>query len=98
MMKEEDLKSVIMTIAGRPFPVKVDYDESFYVKDLEQEINAKIMDYQKTYPTRDKLDCVIMTLLAYTFDLRKGPTSVEQEEVTQKLQTIIEVLNDTDFN
>ncbi|MBK8518667.1 MAG: cell division protein ZapA [Saprospiraceae bacterium] len=98
MMKEEDLKSVIMTIAGRPFPVKVDYDESFYVKDLEQEINAKIMDYQKTYPTRDKLDCVIMTLLSYTFDLRKGPTSVEQEEVTQKLQTIIEVLNDTDFN
>lgn len=97
-MKEEDLKSVIMTIAGRPFPVKVDYDESFYVKDLEQEINAKIMDYQKTYPTRDKLDCVIMTLLSYTFDLRKGPTSVEQEEVTQKLQTIIEVLNDTDFN
>lgn len=98
MMREEDLKSVIITIAGRPFPVKVDIDESVYVKDLENEINARVMDFQKTYPTRDKLDCVIMTLLTYTFDLRKKATSDDQEEIVKKLNAINEVLNHVDFN
>ena len=98
MMQEEDLKSVIITIAGRPFPVKVDSEENVYVKDLENEINARIMGFQKTYPTRDKLDCVIMSLLAYTFDLQKKPTLGDQEEVAVKLNAILEALNDADFH
>jgi hypothetical protein len=51
------------------------------VHDIEQDINAKIMDFQKTYPNRDKLDCVIMTLLTYTFDLKKQLPVNSQEEI-----------------
>ena len=63
MTEEKELESIVITIAGRTFPVKLDNDEKDFVHDIEQDINAKIMDFQKTYPNRDKLDCVIMTLL-----------------------------------
>jgi len=98
MMQQEDLTSMIITIAGRPFPVKVDDQEVVLVKDLETEVNAKIMEFQKTYPTRDKLDAVIMTLLTYTFDLRKKPWLPDEDIVSKKMESIIDVLNSSDFD
>ena len=71
-MQEDDLKTIKVTIAGRAFPVKVDDHEEKLVKDLEQELNTKILEFQNNYPGRDKLDCVIMTLLTYTFDDKKS--------------------------
>lgn len=98
MTVEKDLKSAVITIAGRTFPVKLDNDEKDFVHDLEQEINAKIMDFQKNYPVRDKLDCVIMTLLTYTFDLKKQLPANVQEEIDLKTEKIIQTLGELDFD
>lgn len=96
MTAEKDLKSANITIAGRTFPVKLDMDEKDIVLELEQEINSKIMDFQKTYPSRDKLDCVIMTLLTYTFDLKKQMPASFQAEMGEKTQKIIQTLTEID--
>jgi len=75
-MQEDDLKTIKVTVAGRAFPVKVDDHEEQLVRDLEQELNSRILEFQNIYPGRDKLDCVIMTLLTYTFDEKKsGPAA-----------------------
>ena len=55
-MQEDDLKTVKITIAGRVFPVKVTPEEDLIVRDLEEEINSKVNDFQHTYPGRGKLD------------------------------------------
>jgi cell division protein ZapA (FtsZ GTPase activity inhibitor) len=80
MMQENDLKTITVTIAGRNFPLKVTESEEGIVTDLVLELNTKVNEFQTTYPSRDKLDCVIMTLLTYTFD-QKNPT--ENEDTTQ---------------
>jgi len=92
-MQEDDLKTVKLTIAGRVFPVKVNPDEGLIIDDLEREINGKINEFQQTYPSRDKLDCVIMTLLTYTFDLKKGKNSFDTELINEQINKIKSVLS-----
>ena len=92
-MQEDDLKTVKLTIAGRVFPVKVTPDEDLIVQDLEQEINSKINEFQNTYPGRDKLDCVIMTLLTYTFDQKKSNDSDDDQLVNEQINKIKAALN-----
>ena len=93
MMQENDLKTITVTIAGRNFPLKVTESEEVIVGDLVLELNTKVNEFQTTYPSRDKLDCVIMTLLTYTFD-QKNPT--ESEDTTQassRIDAIKVILN-----
>ena len=56
------------------------------------------MDFQKTYPNRDKLDCVIMTLLTYTFDLKKQLPVNSQEEIDLKTEKIIQTLSELEID
>lgn len=94
MMQENDLKTITVTIAGRNFPLKVTESEEVVVTDLVLELNTKVNEFQTTYPSRDKLDCVIMTLLTYTFD-QKNPA--DDEDTTQahaRIDAIKDILSD----
>jgi cell division protein ZapA len=93
-MQEDDLKTVKITLAGRIFPVKVTPEEERPVKELETELNQKISDFQNMYPGRDKLDCVIMTLLTYTYDLKKTTPSADLQPVNEKIDAIKAVLDE----
>ncbi|MBK8346912.1 MAG: cell division protein ZapA [Saprospiraceae bacterium] len=93
-MHEDDLKTVKITIAGRNFPVKVTTEEEDTVRTLEVELNSKIMEFQSTYPSRDKLDCVIMTLLTYTFDQKNTSQPEDLKPVEDKIDAIKKVLAD----
>lgn len=95
-MQEDDLKTIKVTIAGRTFPVKVDDQEETVVKDLEQELNNKVLELQNMYPGRDKLDCVIMTLLTYTFDQKKSGVTADQD-ILGTIEEISATLSDIDY-
>jgi cell division protein ZapA (FtsZ GTPase activity inhibitor) len=97
-MQEDDLKTVKITIAGRVFPIKVTPEEDLMVRDLEEEINSKVNDFQHTYPGRDKLDCVIMTLLTYTFDRKESKDSEDDQLVSEQINKIRAVLNISDLH
>lgn len=91
-----DLKSVNITVAGRTFPIKVTSQEEKVVRLLETELNEKINEFQNTYPMRDKLDYVIMTMLTYTFDLKKSSLTIDQTVLNEKLNHIKTIMEDLD--
>ncbi|KXK39611.1 MAG: cell division protein ZapA [Saprospiraceae bacterium] len=91
-MENSDVKTINITIAGRIFPVKVTKDEEPVVRNIESDINGKIIDFQNMYPTRDKLDYVIMTLLTYIYDIKTQQPESAPEEVSAKIETLIQML------
>ncbi|MBC7884265.1 MAG: cell division protein ZapA [Saprospiraceae bacterium] len=94
MMEESDQKNISVSIAGRNFPIKITPIEEILVLDLVTELNDKVSEFQKTYPGKDKLDCVIMTLLTYAFDQKKSIESTDLDEATQKIDTIKGILKE----
>jgi len=94
MMQENDLKTMVVTIAGRKFPLKVTQSEEAVVADLVLELNTKVNEFQTTYPSRDKLDCVIMTLLTYTFDQKNPSENGETTQANSRIGAIKDILND----
>ncbi len=94
MMQENDLKTITVTIAGRNFPLKVTQSEEAVVKDLVLELNTKVNEFQTTYPSRDKLDCVIMTLLTYTFDQKNSSEKEDTSQAHSRIDAIKDMLND----
>ncbi|MFZ1750160.1 MAG: cell division protein ZapA [Saprospiraceae bacterium] len=91
---EDDLKTIKIIIAGRIFPVKVDAQEELRARKLEEELNQKVNEFQATYPGRDKLDCVIMTLLTYAFDLTQSSPVSDMVSVNEKIHAIKTMLQD----
>jgi len=95
-MQKSELKSVNITIAGRTFPLKVTSDEEKFAFNLEKELNEKITEFQNTYVSRDKLDCVIMTLLTYTFDKSNNDNNDQQldtELINKKIHDITDLVS-----
>lgn len=64
-------KKINVVIAGRSFPVKVTVEEERAVRNIEKDVNSKILEYQQKYADKDKLDLVIMVLLTQAFELDK---------------------------
>jgi cell division protein ZapA (FtsZ GTPase activity inhibitor) len=96
-MQEDDLKTITVNIAGRNFPVKITEDEEQIVRTVVLELNDRISEYQTTYPSRDKLDCVIMTLLMYTFDQKNTSENTDLSEISLKVNTLKSILSDIDL-
>ena len=68
---EEQLKSMQVMIAGRTYPLKVKEQDMESIKQVVEEINDKIKDFQLTYINKDKQDCLAMALLTYAVELHK---------------------------
>jgi len=93
-MEQNDLKSIQITVAGRVFPLKVSLSEEQIAQDVEQELNDKITELQKLYTSRDKMDCILMTLVTYAFDHKKSSEKDNKAvtEIHQKMDTIESLL------
>ncbi len=73
---EKELVSLTVSIAGRPYPLKVHEGEDAVIRTVVDKLNGKLEDLQKSYPRQDKLDYLSMTLLTYAVDLdKKQPES-----------------------
>lgn len=68
---EEQLKSMQIMIAGRSYPLRVKEEDMDAIKEVVEEINEKIKDFQLTYINKDKQDCLAMALLTYAVELQK---------------------------
>ena len=93
-MENNETKTIQITVAGRTFPVKATNDEEVVMRNLETEINGKILEFQKMYPMRDKMDCVIMTMLTYTYDLQNKKDDYNKAQIDQKVDTLMTLLSD----
>lgn len=93
-MDQNDLKTIQITIAGRIFPLKVNSVEEQIALNVEQELNDMISSYQQQYASRDKLDCVIMTMLKLVFDQKKSAQQdiSDTDVILQKVDSINDML------
>ena len=78
---EKELVSLTVSIAGRPYPLKVKEGEDEVVRTVVDKLNVKIEDLQKSYPRQDKLDYLSMTLLTYAVDLDKKQPEAQSVQV-----------------
>ena len=92
-MAEEDLKRIMVVIAGRSYPVRVTEDEESLVRDLEKEINEKLNDLQLSYQGKDMQDYMSLAILSYAFDLQKVKNSDEVSKLEKRLGELEHLLS-----
>ena len=66
-----DDRALNVTLAGRPYPLRVSRSDEEAIRRIGKELNDKVVEFQKTYVGRDKQDCLAMLLLLYAVDLYK---------------------------
>ena len=63
--------SLTVTLAGRPYPLRIVPEDEESIRRIAKELNDKLTSFQETYSGRDKQDCLAMLLLIYAVDLYK---------------------------
>lgn len=82
-MEDQELITLTVLIAGRPYPLRIRADEEPAIRRLVKEVNDKLAHFQQTYPDRDKQDYLAMAVLTYAVDLYKAkqvPNNTPQPE------------------
>lgn len=92
-MSEEELKRIILTIAGRTYPVKVSNEEEVVMRGIEKDINDKINDLQLSYEGKDIRDYMSLAIISYAYDLTKAKNSEEKKLLGNKLEAIESILD-----
>lgn len=68
---DESFLSLTVTLAGRPYPLRVLPDDEEPIRQIARELNDKFSDFRESYPSKDAQDCLAMLLLIYAVDLFK---------------------------
>lgn len=92
-MSEEKLKRIILTIAGRTYPVKVSEAEEPVMRGIEKGINDKVNDLQISYEGNDIRDYLSLALISYAFELHKAENPAEKKILDDKLSEIEALLD-----
>jgi cell division protein ZapA (FtsZ GTPase activity inhibitor) len=95
-MEELDSKQLTVTIAGRPYPLKIKANDEAVIRQIVKEVNEKVNKFQLTYANREKQDCLAMALLAYAVDLHKATsqTTASSPEISDRLSRIESLLDE----
>ncbi len=89
---ERELVSAKIELAGRVYPIKAGEAELEHIRSIAQEVDDKIQDFKRVYPSRDIQDCMAMTLLTYAVD-SGGPEEEEMERIQDKLTRAHDLLD-----
>ncbi len=97
-MEEKDSLQLTVTIAGRPYPLKIKASDEPVIRRIVKEVNEKVNKFQLTYPNREKQDCLAMALLAYAVDLHKASSNrpapaTPPKELSEKLTHLEAILD-----
>lgn len=87
-MSEENLKRIIVTVAGRNFPVKVKDENEHIVRTIEKEVNQKINELQVTYSGKDIQDYMSLAILSYASELQRVKESEDLKILDDRLSDL----------
>jgi cell division protein ZapA (FtsZ GTPase activity inhibitor) len=90
-MADEATIHLDLTIAGRKFPLELLPHEQEALLGLAGDVNKLVDDFQKAYPSKDKLDCVIMAFLKAHNDIINAHTT-SQALITQDISALEQLL------
>lgn len=82
------MQRIDANIAGRTIPLKVTPEEEALVRNVIDEVNARLRQYQSEYVQKDMMDCVLMTLLTYAVDQHKAQSRLVDEAELDVLSNI----------
>ena len=88
---EAESLSLTVTLAGRPYPLRVLPEDEEPIRRIAKELNDKVADFQQAYQGKDKQDCLAMLLLIYAVDLFKvkdgnSATDVQLDRTIRQLE------------
>jgi cell division protein ZapA len=94
-METVETKQITVTIAGRPYPLKISTRDESAIRKLVKEVNEKINRFQLNYVKRDKQDCLAMAILTYAVDLKvaKQKSTTKDPDVSDKLSQLDALLD-----
>ncbi len=93
-----DLLNISVTIADRPYRLKVNKEEEAQVRTAAKVLNDKIIEFQNSYHANDKQDYLAMAALLYTTDFLKleGKTNHLQVNENQIFEQVEHALSQLD--
>ena len=92
-MEGKETSNITVLIAGRPYPLKIKVGDEPTIRNIVKEVNEKINRFQLTYTKKDKQDCLSMALLTYAVDLHKAQQTTQEEEVSEKINELDQLLS-----
>ena len=89
------MKSIKISIAGRPYPLKVTEEEEQHVLRVVEEINEKLTELKSMYRSQEQQDYLAMTLLTYALERDKAMLNDDMlSELGSKADNILALLED----
>ncbi len=86
-MKEE-FKNITISLAGRPYPLKIKESDEDSIKRIVKGLNEQINNFQLSYDGKDKQDCLSMVLLTVAVELHKLKKQASIKEAETKLDEL----------
>ncbi len=86
-------KNITVTIAGRPYPLKIEVSQEEQIRQIAKDLNDQVNDFQTTYSGKDKQDCLAMVLLTYAVEFNKTMQENPVSEISKKLGIIEKVMD-----
>jgi len=71
-MENTEHKQLTVTLAGRPYPLKIKAADEAILRKIVKDVNEKVNRFRLAYPTRDMQDCIAMATLAFAVDFHKA--------------------------
>lgn len=92
-MKEDNLLTIPVVLAGRTYPVLVTQDEVESIKLINQQLNKEFLELQKCYANKlNKQDILSMLLLTYAKDLLEERQKTDLVPVKKRIESIETIL------
>jgi len=93
-MDGQNMKSITVVVAGRPYPLKINEGDEQTIRKIVKELNEKINRFQLSYSDKDKQDGLAMVALTYAVDLHKAKQSADLPfSATEKLSQLDALLD-----
>lgn len=89
-MNPDELISINVIIADRPYRLKIKTSEEENVRKAAKMVNEKVKEFQNTYEAKDKQDYLAMASILFAVDTLNnlGGSLDNKEEFTDKLDEL----------
>ncbi|MEZ5008794.1 MAG: cell division protein ZapA [Chitinophagales bacterium] len=86
--------NINVTIADRPYRLKIDALEEAMVREAAKKINQKVKEFQQAFTTKDKQDYLAMIAILNTVEGMKGTAGGgENSPLNQKIDELDQLLS-----
>jgi cell division protein ZapA len=91
---EEDMISIRITVANRPYPLRQPAAEEERIRAAAKRVNERVMQYQQRYVQQDAQDALAITALQYMMKIMDYEERTDVLPLVQGMQQLDKHLDD----